>query len=123
MRVDWWTLALQTANVLVLIWLLARFLFRPVAEIVARRQDEANRLLADAAAVQRQADEGRTDLERARANIETERDKAIVDLRAMNVSSDLAAARQAISQHLQTIRNLQAQLDSSQAGNAGPLPI
>jgi F-type H+-transporting ATPase subunit b len=49
MRIDWWTLALQTANVLILIWLLGRFLFRPVADIVARRQDEANKLIADAA--------------------------------------------------------------------------
>jgi F-type H+-transporting ATPase subunit b len=67
MRIDWWTLALQTANVLILIWLLARFLFRPVTEIVARRQDEANKLLADAADVRRQADEARADVERAHA--------------------------------------------------------
>jgi F-type H+-transporting ATPase subunit b len=82
MRIDWWTLALQTANVLILIWLLSRFLFRPVAEIVARRQDEANKLLADAAAVQRQADEARADLERARANIGVERDSMIADAHA-----------------------------------------
>jgi F-type H+-transporting ATPase subunit b len=79
MRIDWWTLALQTANVLILIWLLARFLFRPVAEIVARRQDEANKLLADAAKVQRQADDARTDLQQARANIAAERDKMIAE--------------------------------------------
>jgi F-type H+-transporting ATPase subunit b len=79
MRIDWWTLALQTANVLILIWLLSRFLFRPVAEIVARRQDQANKLLADAAAVQHQADEARAELERARANIAMDRDKVIAD--------------------------------------------
>ena len=32
MHIDWWTLALQTVNVLVLIWLLARFFFRPVMD-------------------------------------------------------------------------------------------
>ena len=79
MHIDWWTLALQTANVLILIWLLARFLFRPVADIIARRRDEANKLLADAATVQRQADEARADLARARSNIATERDKAIAE--------------------------------------------
>ncbi len=41
MHIDWSTLALQTINALVLVWLLARFLFRPVAEIVAERQDAA----------------------------------------------------------------------------------
>jgi F-type H+-transporting ATPase subunit b len=30
MHLDPWTLALQTINVLVLVWLLAHFLFRPV---------------------------------------------------------------------------------------------
>ena len=46
MHFDWWTLALQTVNVLVLIWILARFFFRPVADIVAKRQAEADKLLA-----------------------------------------------------------------------------
>jgi F-type H+-transporting ATPase subunit b len=48
MRIDWWTLGLQTINALVLVWLLARFLFRPVADIIARRKAEAERLLDDA---------------------------------------------------------------------------
>lgn len=79
MRIDWWTLAFQTANVLILIWLLARLLFRPMAEIVARRQDEANKLLAGAAEVRHQADAARTVLERARANIAAERESVIAD--------------------------------------------
>ena len=38
MPFDWWTLALQTINFLVLVWLLQRFLYRPVlAAIDARR--------------------------------------------------------------------------------------
>jgi F-type H+-transporting ATPase subunit b len=82
MHIDWWTLALQTANVLILIWLLAHFLFRPVADIVTRRQDEANKLLADAAGVRRQADAARADLERAHSGIAGERDNAIAEARA-----------------------------------------
>jgi F-type H+-transporting ATPase subunit b len=50
MHIDWSTLALQTVNALVLVWLLARFLFRPVADIVAARQKAAQALLADAEA-------------------------------------------------------------------------
>jgi F-type H+-transporting ATPase subunit b len=79
MRIDWWTLAFQTANVLILIWLLARFLFRPVAEIVARRQNEANKLLADAAEVRHQTDAARAVLERTRADIAVEREGMIAD--------------------------------------------
>jgi F-type H+-transporting ATPase subunit b len=48
MHIDWSTLALQTVNALVLVWLLAHFLFRPVADIVAARQKAAQALLADA---------------------------------------------------------------------------
>jgi len=44
MQIDWWTLGLQTVNVLILIWILARFLFRPVAAIIAARQEETVRL-------------------------------------------------------------------------------
>jgi F-type H+-transporting ATPase subunit b len=90
MRIDWWTLALQTVNVLILIWLLGRFLFRPVAEIVARRQDEANKLIADAAGIQRQADDTRADLEQAHANIAAGRDKVIAEAHAAAETERLA---------------------------------
>jgi F-type H+-transporting ATPase subunit b len=47
MHIDWSTLALQTVNVLVLIWLLARFLFRPARSITDERRAAAEKLLAD----------------------------------------------------------------------------
>ena len=56
MHIDWSTLALQTINVLVLVWLLARFLFRPVKTIIAERRAAAEKLLADAAATRAQAE-------------------------------------------------------------------
>jgi len=48
MHIDWWTLALQAINVLILVWLLSRFLFRPVMGAIAARQAAADALLADA---------------------------------------------------------------------------
>ena len=39
MRIDWWTLAFQTINVLILIWILSQFLFRPVVAIIEQRQN------------------------------------------------------------------------------------
>ena len=50
MRFDWWTFGLQTINVLVLVWLLSRFLFKPAAAIIAARQAEATKMLDEAAA-------------------------------------------------------------------------
>ena len=48
MRIDWWTLGLQTINILVLVWLLAHFLFRPIAAIIAERKALARKLLDEA---------------------------------------------------------------------------
>lgn len=47
MRIDWWTLGLQTFNAVVLIWILSRFLFRPVTEIMRKRREAMEALLAD----------------------------------------------------------------------------
>jgi F-type H+-transporting ATPase subunit b len=55
MRIDWWTLGLQTVNILVLVWILSRFLFRPVAAIIAKRRDEAGSVMAEAKAARDQA--------------------------------------------------------------------
>ena len=66
MQIDWSTLALQAINALVLIWLLAHFLFRPVADAIAARQKAAGQLLADAQA--------------AKAAAEGERDKAAAEV-------------------------------------------
>jgi F-type H+-transporting ATPase subunit b len=46
MQLDWSTLVLEIVNFLVLVWLLQRFLYRPILKVVAARQaaiDEASR--------------------------------------------------------------------------------
>ncbi|WP_112322274.1 F0F1 ATP synthase subunit B family protein [Oceanibium sediminis] len=48
MHFDWWAFAFQGINVLVLMWLLSRFLFRPVARIIADRQEATSQALAEA---------------------------------------------------------------------------
>jgi len=48
MSLNWWTLALQAINILILVWLLGRFLFRPVMDAIAARQAATDKLLADA---------------------------------------------------------------------------
>ena len=79
MHIDWWTLAFQTVNVLVLIWILSRFFFRPVANIVVKRQEEANKLLAAAAAARQQAADARADVDKVRAEIGATRDQLIAE--------------------------------------------
>jgi F-type H+-transporting ATPase subunit b len=103
MRFDWWTLALQTVNVLVLIWILARFFFRPIADIVARRQAEASKLLSDAAAARQAAGDACARADQARTEISAERDRLIAAARKgaaieqenlrMQVSEEIAKLR------------------------------
>jgi F-type H+-transporting ATPase subunit b len=56
MRIDWWTLALQAINVLILIWLLNRLLYRPVLALVDRRRADIAKQLDDAARARRDAE-------------------------------------------------------------------
>ncbi len=79
MHLDWWTLALQTVNVLVLIWILARFFFRPIADVIAKRQRETDKLFADAEAARRQAAAARGEAEKAGAEVAAERDRLLAD--------------------------------------------
>jgi F-type H+-transporting ATPase subunit b len=64
MHIDGWTLALQTINVVVLIWLLSRFLYRPVVAAIADRQAAAAKILADAEASRNAAAAEAADLQR-----------------------------------------------------------
>ncbi|SKA25440.1 F-type H+-transporting ATPase subunit b [Enhydrobacter aerosaccus] len=73
MHIDWWTLALQTVNVLILVWILGRFFFRPVTAIVAKRQEAAKKLLSDASSIRHQAEEARSQADKARAELDAQR--------------------------------------------------
>ena len=74
MHFDPWTLGLQAANFLVLVWLLHRFLYRPVLGIIAARRAETDKLTADVRAAKAAAEALRQDLERRRAAIAQEQD-------------------------------------------------
>lgn len=69
MHFDPWTLGLQAANFLVLVWLLHRFLYRPVLGIIAARKAATDKLTADAQAAKTAAEALRQDLEHQRAAI------------------------------------------------------
>lgn len=102
MHIDWWTLALQTVNVLVLIWILGRFFFRPVADLVAKRREEAAKLLADADATRKQAEDLRAEAATLRAGIDAQRDRLLADARKAaeaEKASSLAQLSRELDQH------------------------
>ncbi|HEY0270803.1 MAG TPA: hypothetical protein VGC10_07425 [Sphingomonas sp.] len=82
MHIDWWTLALQAINVLILVWLLARFLFRPVMDAIAARQAAADKLLADARAAKDEASAQAAALKAKNDGFATEIEKHRAELRA-----------------------------------------
>lgn len=96
MSFSWSTFALQAVNFLVLVWLLRRFLLKPVQAIIARRKEEIARALAKANATREQAEAARKDFESRRGEIEAEHQRIIerarIDL-ANEHSKMLEAAR------------------------------
>lgn len=82
MRFHGWTFLLQTANFLVLVWLLRRFLWRPVLGAVDRRRQEAQHTLAEAEAAKHAAATLQESLTRARADNAAERDVMLAQARA-----------------------------------------
>jgi F-type H+-transporting ATPase subunit b len=48
MQIDWLTVAAQIVNFLVLVWLLQRFLYRPITDAMARREERIEGRLSEA---------------------------------------------------------------------------
>lgn len=74
MTIDWWTLGLQTVNVLVLVWLLKRFFWRPIAAMIEQRRATAQRALAEAEEKRSQATAALAEIEQTRAGFTQERE-------------------------------------------------
>ena len=90
MQFDWMTFALQTVNFAVLVWLLHRFLYRPVLRMVDARRAAVDKQYADAAATEARAKSELAESAAARAAIATEREAA---LKAGLAQADEAAAQ------------------------------
>ncbi len=79
MTIDWWTLGIQAVNVIILVWLLARFFWRPVAAMIEQRRATAQQILTEAEAKRSRANRSPlAEIERTRAGFDKER-QAIID--------------------------------------------
>jgi len=77
MRLDWWTLALQTVNFAVLVWLLRRFLYKPVLRAIDARRAEIDRQEAETRAAKLELERRIAAIEAERAGIAAEREAAL----------------------------------------------
>lgn len=76
MEIDGTTFVLEIINFLVLVWLLQRLLYKPVTEVIARRQAGIEKILADARAVRAEADALKAQFDRRMADWEVEKTQA-----------------------------------------------
>jgi len=80
--IDWTTLALQTVNVLVVLWLLPRRLYRPVLAVMEQRQQQAAAVLADAQREAQAAREARAQLDSERLAAQAQHHQWLADAKA-----------------------------------------
>ncbi|HKK80502.1 MAG TPA: hypothetical protein VJ933_12780 [Phaeodactylibacter sp.] len=59
MLIDWFTVVAQILNFLILVWLLKRFLYKPVLKAVKQREERINHQLQEAEATMEKAEEER----------------------------------------------------------------
>jgi F-type H+-transporting ATPase subunit b len=69
MQFDWWTLALQTINFLIVVWLLSRFLYQPIRRVIEEREAADRKAAAVAEEKARSADEAREGYEAKQADL------------------------------------------------------
>ena len=111
MTIDWWTLALQVINFLVLVWLLWHFLYRPVKEVIEKRKELVEHALADAEKEKEAAETARQGFDEGQATLAQERQdmlkkvheeleverRQVLDAAKRDADSELESTREAIA--------------------------
>lgn len=108
MSIDWVTVLAQIANFLVLLWLLKRFLYRPILDGIDAREAEISKRIADAEKAQQEAKAAESQYIKQRAQLVSEQD-ALLE-KAMQATEEkrdglLADARSKLQEEHQDWRN------------------
>ncbi len=93
MLIDWFTVAAQVANFLILVWLLKRFLYKPVLNAIDERERRVAAQVAEAAAARSQAQQERAEYEQKNRQIDEQREELL-----SAAKSAAAAERRALLQ-------------------------
>jgi F-type H+-transporting ATPase subunit b len=99
MHFDLWTLALQTINVVILVWLLSRFLYRPLLAVVDGRRAEIRKVEDDAERARQEATGLRAEAAAAATATAAERQQLIAQAQAIarrEAEAELAKASEQI---------------------------
>lgn len=121
MEINWWTLGLQGVNVLILIWLLSRVFWRPVAAAIVTRQIKAKTILDTANETQSKADAALTKVTAIREGMTVEREALLLDAQSkadtaakalLEAASDKAEVRLSAAQ-----QKRERETDAARASN------
>jgi F-type H+-transporting ATPase subunit b len=108
MHIDWWTLALQVVNFAVLVWLLQRFLYRPVMRVLDERRKETDRAVLAAEEARRAAEQEAAVYRDKAAALDEERQQVLETARAATEDERqrvLAEAKREAGQFLERERS------------------
>lgn len=83
MHVDWVTVTAQVVNFLILVYILKRFLYRPVQTAMERRRRQVAERLEEAAQRERMAEEARVNHERQMSDFEDSKATLLLEARDM----------------------------------------
>lgn len=118
MLIDWFTVGAQALNFLILVWLLKRFLYKPILDAIDARERSIAGKLADAEAKEAAAQKERNEIERKNAAFDNQR-AALLNQATTEANAErlrlLDAARHAaaalLAQRQQALRSEQQSLN------------
>ena len=114
MAIDWTTFALEVVNFLVLVWLLKRFLYQPVLEVLVQRRAGVARTLEEARQTEVTATDLRAQFEHRLADWETEKASLHAALQA-ELEAERGRQLQALTQALAAERERQQAQEAHRA--------
>ena len=101
MPIDWFTVIAQIINFLILVWLLKRFLYKPILDGIDAREHKISRVISSAESKKKNAEALENQYKEKLTNIDAER-SAIIEL----------AKEEAQKAHLAAMQNAKVQADA-----------
>ena len=93
MLIDWFTVGAQVLNFLILVWLMKRFLYKPILSAIDEREKRIAAELADAAAKKAEAQKERDDFQHKNEEFEQQRAALLSQSEGRGESRTSAAPR------------------------------
>jgi F-type H+-transporting ATPase subunit b len=116
-----WTLAFQVVNFLILAAVLRRFLFKPVAAMVARRQSEIEASSKEADSAKRAAIDSRARYEWELEKLRSDRESTLAGLRAQAAGEHDKLLQQARAEAAAVVESARAKIDQERRDAATKL--